>query len=38
MDDIYNMIIEFNNSGYNIKQISTITGYNEKEIEVFLND
>lgn len=35
MDDIINMIKEFQEQGYTIEQISTITGYSREELEVY---
>jgi hypothetical protein len=35
MDDIYTMIKEFEDRGYTIEQISTITGYSREELEVY---
>ncbi len=32
MDDIYNMIEEFNKQGWSTKEISTLTGYPEEDI------
>lgn len=35
MDDIYNMIEEFNKQGWSTKEISTLTGYPEEDINKF---
>ena len=35
MDDIYTMIEEFNKQGWSVKEIFTLTGYPEEDINKF---
>lgn len=38
MENIIDMIMEFENSGYTLEQIATITGYDKEEIKEAQDD